>query len=125
MMPATTHDRQNLAELIAAHEGHLRQLLLRRARQGDDTAPHVVTEIERVESELAQLKQAAATPISATLVEELGPAGRYQLWMAHIMRLDADIGRLRHDVERMETKIDDLIAEVLRALGRRSRRKPL
>jgi hypothetical protein len=107
-MPATMYDRRGLDDLIAAHTDRLRILQLQAAHQGGDTPPHVVTEIDRIERELAQLRQAAATVISSALVEELGPTGRYQLWMSHIMRLDTDIGRVRRDLERIEGKIDSL-----------------
>lgn len=115
-MPATTLQRSNLAELIDAHAERLRVLELSAARQGDSTPPHVITEIERIERELAQLKQAAAMSISGDLVEELGSVGRYQLWMSHIMRLDTDIGRVRRDLEQIEAKIDSLHDKFDRAL---------
>ena len=136
-MPATQYDRQNLDELIQAHAERLHKLQLQAARFGADAPPHIVVEIERIDAELAQLKQAAAQPISAALVEELGPLGRYQLWMAHIMRLDTDIGRLRRDVmaelhdartewradiARVEGKLDQVL--ILLAVKRpRTRRK--
>lgn len=116
-MPALKQDHATLDELIAAHQGRLRPLQLQRARQGNDTPPHVLTEIEQIESEIVQLKQAAAVKVSDDLVEELGPTGRYQLWMSHIMRLDADIGRLARRVEQVNDKLD----QVLIALGKRPR----
>lgn len=133
-MPATQQDRRSLDELIEAHSARLRVLTRQAARMGGDTPPHIVTEIEAIEGELAQLKQAAATPVSDALVEELGPTGRYQLWMSHIMRLDMDIGRLRkmvetltgqqeRDMRDLHQRIDDMQYEVLRALGKRPRRR--
>lgn len=110
-MAAVERDgRTNLDELIAAHQQRLVQLAIRAAKQGDDTPPDVLIEIDRIERELAQLKQAAAYPISEDLIEELGPTGRYQLWMSHVMRLDADIGHLRRDVERLHERFDDLLS---------------
>lgn len=108
-MPAIKHDRQNLDDLIRAHTERLRVLQISAARFGDDAPPHVVTEIERIERELAQLRQAAATSISSELVEELGPTGRYQLWMSHIMRLDANIGRVEQKVDSLHEKFDLLL----------------
>lgn len=108
-MPATQYDRKNLDELIAAHSDRLRQLQLQAARQGSETPPHVVVEVERIERELAQLRQAAATVISEGLVEELGPMGRYQLWMSHIMRLDANIGRVERKIDSLHEKFDQLL----------------
>lgn len=134
-MPATQQDdRANLDELIRAHEGYLQQVQLQRARLGAGAPPHLETEIARVEAELAQLRQAAAVKISSELVEELGPTGRYQLWMSHIMRLDADIGRVRRmvetlvaqqerDMNALRDRIDEMQYEVLRALGKRPRRR--
>lgn len=119
-MPATTRDRRNLDDLIAAHESYLRQVELQHARLGASAPPHIATEIERVSAELAQLRQAAAHPISAALVEELGPAGRYQLWMAHIMRLDSDIGEVKREVRSLHEKFD----QVLIALAVPKRRRP-
>lgn len=107
-MPAT-EQQSNVAELIDAHTAMLRQLQLQHARLGVATPTHVFTEIGRVEGELAQLKQAAATPVSDELVEQLGPTGRYQLWMAHIMRLDTDIGRVADDVRGLHQKFDQLL----------------
>lgn len=115
-MPALKQDRQSLDDLIQAHTERLRVLQISAARFGDDAPPHIIMEIERIEGELVQLKQAAATPISAELVEDLGPAGRYQLWMSHIMRLDTDIGRVRRDLERIEDKLDLLHDKFDRAL---------
>lgn len=115
-MPAIKHDRTNLDDLIQAHTERLRVLAVQAARYGNDTPPHITVEIERIEGELVQLRQAAATPISDALVEELGPTGRYQLWMSHIMRLDTDIGRVRRDLERIEGKIDALHEKFDRAL---------
>jgi len=117
-MSATKQAHSNLDELIAAHQGRLRRLQIQHAQQGTDTPAHIVNEIEQIEAELAQLKQAAAVQISDELVEELGPTGRYQLWMSHIMRLDTDIGRLAKDVTRVEGKLD----QVLLALATRGRR---
>lgn len=108
-MPATKHDRQGLDELIAAHAERLRLLQIQAARQGNDTPPHILAEVERIERELAQLKQAAATVISEAIVEELGPMGRYQLWMSHIMRLDANIGRVEKKVDSLHEKLDQVL----------------
>ena len=120
-MPATMHDRQSLDELIAAHTDRLRRLQLQAARYGNDAPPHIVTEIERIERELSQLKQAAATPVSDALVEELGPTGRYQLWMSHIMRLDTDIGEVKREVRALHEKFDQLLIGL--ALTRPARRR--
>lgn len=107
-MPAL-EQQSNVSELIDAHTAYLRQMQLQHAKQGIATPPHIFTEIERVEAELAQLKQAAATPVSDDLVEQLGPTGRYQLWMSHIMRLDTDVGRISKRVESLHEKFDQLL----------------
>lgn len=114
-MPATKQDRSNLNDLIEAHTERLRLLEVRAARQGQDTPADVLGEIERIERELAQLRQAAAYPVSDELIEELGPTGRYQLWMSHIMRLDGDIGHARREIEHVR----DLVEELLTALAKR------
>jgi hypothetical protein len=108
-MPATQPDRQNLDDLIQAHTDRLQVLHVQAARYGDDAPPHIPIEIDRIERELAQLKAATAFPVSDALVEELGPTGRYQLWMSHIMRLDTDIGRLRRAVEQIDAKLDQVL----------------
>jgi phage shock protein A len=122
MLATQQDDRASLDELIRAHEGYLQQVHLQRARLGAQAPPHLETEIARVEAELAQLRQAAAVKISSELVEELGPTGRYQLWMSHIMRLDTDIGRLRRDIEAIDAKLDQVLIAlaVKRAPRRRS-----
>ena len=53
-MPALKQDHATLDELIAAHQGRLRPLQIQAARQGNDTPPHVLTEIEQIESEIAE-----------------------------------------------------------------------
>ena len=95
--------------LIAAHTERLRKLQLTAAKFGEETPPHVVVEIEKIEKELTQLKQASSIPLSDSLVEELGPVGRYQLWMSHIMRLDTDIGRIADEVEKLDEKFDQVL----------------
>lgn len=107
-MPAA-EQQTGLAELIGAHEGYLKQLQLQSATLGINAPPHIATEIGRVGAELSQLKQAAATPVSDEMVEQLGPVGRYQLWMSHIMRLDADIGRVADRVEKLHDKFDQVL----------------
>lgn len=98
---------------------------------GNDTPPHITLEIEGIKGKLAELhdtEQAVAqAPIDPELADALGSVGRYQLLYTQIMRLDADIGRTRRelqdDVKRIEGKLDELIVEVLRALGKRPRRR--
>jgi len=108
-MPTQRERSPSLGTLIAAHEGYLKQLQLQAATMGINAPPHIATEMARVGAELAQLKQAAAVPISDDLVENLGPTGRYQLWMSHIMRLDADIGRVADRVEKLHDKFDQVL----------------
>lgn len=108
-MPATSYDRRSLDDLIRAHGERLGVLQLQAARFGHDAPPHIVTEIDKIERELAQLRQAAATTISDDLVEELGPTGRYQLWMSHVMRLDANIGRVEKKVDGLHEKFDQVL----------------
>lgn len=105
----TTEQQTDLAALIGAHEGYLKQLQLQAATLGINAPPHIATEIHRVGAELAQLKQAAAISVSDEIVEQLGPTGRYQLWMAHIMRLDADIGRIADQVQKLHDKFDQVL----------------
>jgi hypothetical protein len=114
----------HLAELIAAHEERVGILRIQAARMGTDTPPHITIEIEKIIDELAHLKQASTYPVSPALMEELGPAGRSQLWMSHIMRLDADIGRVARDLrelrghdlrelrEHLDERIDELQAQL-------------
>jgi hypothetical protein len=121
-MPATKRDRTGLSEIIVAHTERLRLLQVQAARQGNDTPPHIIAEIEQIDAELAQIKAAAATPVSDALIEELGPTGRYQLWMAHIMRLDSDIGYVRRELQALHDKFDQLLL-ALAVEPRRQRRK--
>ena len=124
MAAATTTDQNNLHELIAAHQQRLHLLQVKAAKFGNDVPVQILGEIEQIDKDLAQLKQAAAQPISPALVEELGPTGRYQLWMANIMRLDADIGQVRREVERLHERFDELLT-ALATRGIKARpRKP-
>lgn len=126
-MPATQQIPANVDDLRAAHRSRLRVLERQAASMGNDTPPHIVTEIDQIRAKLVELsdtvQQVAQAPIDPELADALGPVGRYQLLYSHIMRLDADIGRVRRDMERLDTKLDDLIGEVLRALGKRPRRR--
>lgn len=122
-MSAVVRDHNDLNELIDAHSKRLHVLRVQEARFGNDAPAHIVAEIDQIEAELAQLKAAAAQPISSQLVEELGPTGRYQLWMSHIMRLDAQIGHVRRDVERLHERFDDLLAALAKR-GIRAASKP-
>lgn len=119
-MAAATTDQNNLHELITAHQKRLGLLQIKAATFGDDVPVHILGEIDDLDKTLAQLKAAAAQPISPALVEELGPTGRYQLWMANIMRLDADIGQVRREVERLHERFDDLLT-ALAAKGIKAR----
>jgi hypothetical protein len=127
MTAVQAEQNNHLAELIAAHEERVGFLRIQAARQGDDAPPHVMGEIERITAELTQLKQASSYPVSASLMEELGPAGRSQLWMSHIMRLDADIGRVArdlrelrgHDLRELREHLDKRIDEVQAQLNAR------
>lgn len=111
-MIAVQSEHDQLAHLIAAHEERLGILRIQAARKGDDTPPEITAEIARITDELAHLKQASSYPISPALMEELGPAGRSQLWMSHIMRLDADIGRVARDLRELSAHIDDRFDEL-------------
>lgn len=106
---AATETQANIDEMIQAHERRRRRLALQAARQGDETPPHILTEIEDIDAELVQLRSAASVKISDTLVEQLGPTGRYQLWMSHIMRLDTDIGRLSDRIDALHDKFDQVL----------------
>lgn len=126
-MPATQHAPANLDDLRAAHRARLRVLERQAAQMGNDTPPHIVTEIEEIKGKLAELtttiEAASTSGVDPELADALGPVGRYQLLMAHIMRLDADIGRTRRELKELDDKLDELIGEVLRALGKRPRRR--
>lgn len=74
------------AKLIAAHEAHLTELYLMRAKMGVMTPPHVRTEIKFYEDELDRLRPQPQPMDNMTL---------YRLFITEIMRLDAAIGNLR------------------------------
>lgn len=94
-MPATKQEQTSIAELRQAHESRLRFLRLRAAREGNDAAPEVLTEIEDIEARLSQLAETlqtvAQSPIQPDIADAIGPVGRHQLTMSHIMRLDAEM----------------------------------
>ena len=101
-MPATSHET-SIAELRQAHEARLRFLRLRAAREGNDTPPEVLTEIEDIESRLDQLAETlqvvAQSPVSPDIADAIGPVGRHQLTMSHIMRLDAELGGCKRELQ--------------------------
>lgn len=101
--------RSNLAELRREHERRLRYLELRAARDGDDTPAQVLTEIEDIQSKIAEIDQTlgvvAAAQVSPEVADGLGPIGRYQVTTAHITRLDGDIWRLGREVDRLRTAV--------------------
>jgi hypothetical protein len=106
-MAAAQPEHNPLADLIAAHEERLGLLRIQAARKGDDAPAEITAEIARITNELDHLKQAATASLSAELVEDLGPVGRYQNLIGNIMRLDADIGRVRRAVELLDIRMDE------------------
>jgi len=129
-MPSSEKERSHINQLIEAHTEHLKVLQIQSARFGTSAPAHITTEIDRCERELSQLRQSAAISISGELAEELGVIGRYQLMSSHIMRLDADIGRLEQKIDRIEELIKELLIELakdgirgIRSSNRRNTRK--
>lgn len=126
-MPATQHSPANLDDLIQAHSARLRVLQRQAARQGDDTPPHVVIEIEQIEAKLAQLQatvQVVATaPVDPEIADALGPIGRHQLVTVQIMRLDGDISDLKKEVRSLHEKFDQLLIGLAIKRPLRRRRK--
>jgi hypothetical protein len=101
--------RSNLAELRREHERRLQLLGKRAAREGDDTSPAVLTEIEDIQAKIAEIDHnlgvVAAAPVSSDVADALGPAGRYQVLYSHIMRLDGDIGRIARQLELLQQQV--------------------
>lgn len=104
-MPATEQGPATIAELRSAHEARLRVLRLRAARAGNDAPPEVLTEIEDIERKLLHLAETVQTvaqsPIAPDVADALGPIGRHQLTMSHIMRLDGDLIACKRELERL------------------------
>lgn len=100
-------EREPLAELIAAHEGHLRQLYLTRAQMGLQTPAHIHTEIDRIQREIDRL-QPGPQPLDAMTM--------YRLMAAETMRLDAQIGQVRRDLVQLREHIDQRFDSLLAAL---------
>lgn len=98
---------QHVADLIAAHEAHLRQLYLTRAQMGVATPPHVHTEITRIERELDRL-QPGPQPLDVMTA--------YRLMVAETMRLDAAIGRVQRELRDLREHIDQRFDRLLAAL---------
>lgn len=112
-MPATQHSPANLDDLIQAHSARLRVLQRQQARMGNDTPPHIVTEIADIEAKLVQIQAtiqaAAASPVDPEIADALGPVGRYQLITAQFLRVDGDISDLKKEVRSLHEKFDQLL----------------
>src|SRR5262245_34271139 len=109
-MPATQQTPANLDDLVQAHSARLRVLQRQQARMGNDTPPHIVTEIEAIEAKLSQLQATAQAvafaPVDPEIADALGPVGRHQLMTAQILRIDGDISDLKKDVRSLHEKFD-------------------
>lgn len=112
-MTMTEHDASvNAAELRSEHEARLRVLQLRAARMGDSTPPEVLTEIDKIRAKLRDLAETlhtvAQSPIAGDIADAIGPVGRYQLTMSHIMRLDGDLSDLHKELEGCKAEMEGL-----------------
>lgn len=101
-------EREHIADLIAAHETHLRELFLTRAKLGVLTPPHVNTEIDRIQDELTRLQAQTQGLDGVTMGRAL---------MAECMRLDTAIRDVRREVrdlrQHMDARLDAILVAVL------------
>jgi hypothetical protein len=93
-------EHQDLEQLIAAHQGRLRHLELTKARYGDDTAPQILDEIERIKQKLIDLGVAVVDNTNREL---------YLLMHAHYQQLDSRIYRFEHQMTRFEGHVNDIL----------------
>jgi hypothetical protein len=97
-------EHEDLAQLIAAHQGRLKQLELQQARSGDDTAPQILNEIERIKQKLINLGVAVVDNTNREL---------YLLMHAHYAQLDSRMYRF----EQSQARFDQHVNEILRAFN--------
>lgn len=96
MSAPSDDERANVADLIAAHKRYLFQIKKQVAQQGINAPPHLATEIERVEKELAQLEPAAA--VTTGPLAALDDVGRFQLLLGQVNTLADQVLHVRERV---------------------------
>lgn len=88
-------ETQRLIQIRAAKLGRLRLLEVQQARQGDDTPPHVVVEIEGLRRGLGLVDAAVSSPLTPDVVEALGQSGRYMATDARLNAIERSIAQWR------------------------------
>lgn len=87
-------ETQRLIAIRNAKLSRLRLLEVQQARQGDDTPPHVVVEIEGLRRALGLVDAAVSSPLTPDVVEALGQSGRYMATDTRLNAIERSIARL-------------------------------
>jgi hypothetical protein len=86
-------ETQRLIQIRNAKLSRLRLLEVQQARQGDDTPPHVVVEIEGLRRALGLVDAAVSSPLTPDVVEALGQSGRYMATDTRLNAIERSIAR--------------------------------
>lgn len=95
-------DSQQLDEIQEAKERRLHHLELRQAREGNDTPPEVLIEIDDIRRQLAPVQAVTNTPVSDSTLDAMTAYGRLEATMRAVMTLTADVSELKSAFARNE-----------------------
>lgn len=84
-----TLERPHQEKLLQEHEARLEYLELKQAREGYDTPPEVLTEIDQIRTSVARLRDALNAPLPERTVQALSIDDRYQGHVAWQMRMES------------------------------------
>ena len=102
-------ERDDLATLIAAHQGRLKQLELQQARYGYSTQPEVAEEIDAITRKLTVL---GAQPVENTTRE------LYLLMHAHFHHQDSRMWRIEQRQAVIDQRIDTMTSLLNQVLAK-------
>lgn len=95
---------QDRAELRTALSERIRQREIQLARLGVEAPPHVVTDLEQAQRDLAALDVVERPPVSHEVIAVVPPADRERFFMAAILDLTAQIAELKRLHEEDEAR---------------------
>jgi hypothetical protein len=114
---ATAEERQHNERLIHEYRRRLRPLELRAARQGDDTDPAVLNEIEQLKLNIATLEELNKPPPPKEVQEAIWKqAGDWAMLFAQSVQMNTRLTRVE---ERVETIVATQTAAQLERLATR------
>lgn len=83
-----TLEQAHQRKLLKEHTARLDYLELKMAREGYDTDPATLTEVDQIRASIARLKDALEAPLPEKTVQALTPDDRYQGNVAWQMRVE-------------------------------------